>query len=139
MLVGAGLVYLYLTTVSHLELEFPVGVAEEGLGGVEPFGGLEVGAAVVFADGPFAVVDISMMPSTQCDGIGFIRQAVVGPFFAVVALAVGGLDGAARGLAAFVAGEDCPALGCGEEPFGAVFVEYDVVAVPDLADEIDIT
>src|SRR5699024_5270712 len=28
---------------------------------------------------------------------------------------------------------------CGEEPFGAVFVEYDVVAVPDLADQIDVT
>lgn len=80
-----------------------------------------------------------MVPGTQGDGIGFVRQAVVGPFFAVVALAVGGLDGAARGLAAFIAGEDGPTLGCGEESFGAVFVEYDVVAVPDLADQIDVT
>ena len=62
----------------------------------------------------------------------------VAPFFAVMALAVGGLDRAAGGLATLVSGEDCFALCRGEYPFAAVFMQDDILAVPNLAHEFRI-
>ena len=101
-------------------LHVPVEVSEQWLGGVEPGCGLEECDAVVFADGPFAVVDGCVVQRADGDGVINVGGTTVEPFDNVVDLAVHGWHGAAGGLAALVAGEDGFALCRGEEAFGPV-------------------
>ena len=82
--------------------------------GVEPWCWLEVGAAVVFDDAPFADVDGPVVVRAQRRGVGFVSVAAVFPFFDVVNLGVDGGDGAAGGLATAITGEDGAALCWGE-------------------------
>lgn len=98
----------------------PVEVPQQRLVRVEPRRWLEKYHAVVFADGPFAVVDGCVVQRADGDGVINVGGATVEPFGNVVDLAVHGWHGAAGCLAALVAGEDGFTLCRGEEAFGPV-------------------
>src|SRR5699024_6185699 len=72
------------------------------------------------------------------DRIVDIRGAAVEPLDNMVDLTIHRRHGAARRLAAAVAGQDGPALGRGEQAFGPVLNEDVVVAIPDLTHEFTV-
>jgi len=93
---------------------------------------------VACADGPFAVVDGPVVQGAHGDRIVDIRGAAVEPLDNMVDLTIHRRHGAARRLAAAVAGQDGPALGWGEQAFGPVLNEDVVVAIPDLTHEFTV-
>lgn len=86
------------------------------------------------ADGPFGVVDGSVMMGAECDGVVYVTGAAQFPRCDVVDLAQCGVDSAAGCLAPTIPCEDGSALSWGEDTLSPALVEHTVVVLPDLPD-----